>query len=434
MNKITMAALAGMATMTLGLGGAWAADGDSAEPVAAPQCDEDNPCWDEGDVCIYNSCYEPEECADAADCWTDFCGDDGFCAEPPSCSEDADCGEGTVCYGARCRPADMFCDADADCGEGQICEYGMCEARGDSCLSDAECGEFAHCVFDNYTTVETGSASANSTDPARSGGGSAGAGGDTDTDGAPIPDEDYEYEDPTYPYVERGRCQIDIETLPESADCRAMCEAAAACAEVGGAEPPRANSTEPAEPQSGSASSDSGATDAAPACGGAYPGGPDGEPDTGCMEPDGDDPDDETETSYQEEMIATFIAQCTAMCSYGVATQPEYTDDVAAAGACLANQDSCEAIEGACEDEIDAIGSMFDIVDDRVEVEIGYQNDSTATGDPKTSGEEDGGNSQALTGSPAPDNSSCNGSGGGAPLGLALLAALMLMVVRRRTA
>lgn len=438
MNKIMIGALAGIATMVVGVSSAWAADGDRAEPVSAPPCDEDTPCFDEGETCIYNNCYVPESCETAADCWTGYCGADGICAEPPSCSADADCEEGTVCYGSRCQPADLFCDVDADCGEGEICDYGMCEDRGRTCLSDGDCGELAHCVFDGSTTVETGTASATSTDPASASGGASNGSGaaddgaGADEDSSPVPDGQSE-EAPMGTYVERGECRIDVEAVTESADCRAMCEAAAACAMTGGGAVPEPATprTDSAEPQSGDGSSDS--SDAAPACGDATPGGP----DAGCMVPDDENQDDTAgDASYQQEMIALFIDQCTLACSYGVAIETDYAGDVSAASACLASLESCDEMETACEPEFNAIEEMMDAVGNRVDIDMGYSSagsGATTSGvdAPRVSGD---GNTQELSGSPAPDNSACSGGGGGAPVGLALLAALMLLVVRRRSA
>ncbi|TNF32464.1 MAG: hypothetical protein EP329_10090 [Deltaproteobacteria bacterium] len=410
MNKITMAALAGMATMWVGAGTAFAGESDAERaPYYEPMCQVDAECA-EGEICLWGSCYVPEACAVNADCWTDWCGSDGFCAEPPTCTE------------------------DAECGDGNICDYGRCAPRGRTCLSDSECGEFAHCVFDSYTTVEVGTASSSATDPAQ-GSGSASSDGAADPDESPAPPEGEDI--PYPPYVERGECRIDVEVVPESADCRAMCELAAACAAEQmnqvGQEPTRATDTaEPTEADAGGGSADS-ASGAMPACDAAYD---DGEAQPGCMDPY--DEDEETpDPMTNEEMIAMFVDQCTVMCSYGVATEAGSAADVSAASACLASQTSCDAMETACEDEIEVIGEMFDAISEQVDDDMlsagGSGGDVTSALDP-AKGTTDDGNVQELAGSPAPETGACNGSGGGAPLGLALLAAMMLLVWRRRTA
>ena len=405
MNKIAMAALASVATMVVGAGSALAGEGADAAPVYEPECQDASECA-EGQTCLWGTCYTPEACATSADCWTGWCGSDGFCGEAPGC------------------------ETDAECGEGNICDWGQCAPRGRSCLNDSECGDFAHCVFDNYTTVGTGTASASSTDPAPSSGGGSGS---SEGDGAPIPPTpDGEYDVPSY--IEHGECRIDVETLTEDADCRAMCEAAAACASTGvGAEPTPAPAypTDTSEPARGGASdSDSGASQQ-PACD-PDPSGADGADgaEAGCMEPyPNDDPVDTSVPT--EDMIALFVAQCTMACSYGVAMEPAYATDVDAAVTCLGGQASCETMETECGDEIEAIEVMLEDVGDRVDIG-GYGSDSTATAgtDPKVN--TDGG-AQSLSGAPA-DNNACNGAGGGAPLTLALAMVGLLVVTRRRRA
>ncbi|PKN55992.1 MAG: hypothetical protein CVU56_18415 [Deltaproteobacteria bacterium HGW-Deltaproteobacteria-14] len=412
MNKISMAALASVATMLVGAGSALAGEGADAAPRYEPECQDASECA-EGEACLWGSCYTPEACAVSADCWTGWCGSDGFCSEAPGC------------------------ETDAECGEGNICDWGQCAPRGRSCLSDSECGDFAHCVFDDYTTVDVGTASASSTDPApSSGGGSASGSGSgsssSESDGAPIPDPDYDVP----AYVEHGECRVDVEALPEVADCRAMCEAAAACASTGvGAEPTPAPAypTDPSEPQRGGASdSDGGDAEAQPACD-PDPSGPDGA-EAGCMEPYPNDDDDVDTSVPSEQMIALFVEQCTLICSYGVATEPTNASAVAAAVSCLSDEPSCDAMETACGAEIEAIEVMFEAVGERVDLGDGFASDnstSTAGTDPPR-GNEDAG-AQSLGATPV-DNSACNGSGGGAPLSLALAMAALLLVTRRRGA
>ncbi len=229
-------------------------EGECVEVVPGEQpCETDEECG--AGFCLDGTCWQadepvPEDCdPDGGDCASDDGCFDGECDDVgrERCAADADCGDGMVCMGCACQPAEGTCASDDDCGAAERCavpdvavardEGGADECRFDRgwCVLDPEkveadprcvafCDALGECPDE---PVEGGGSSSGS-----SGGGSAHgeATEPVDTDAAPLSED------------ERAECVAycsyllqDDEAGPAVADLVACVEAHAddACVAIG---------------------------------------------------------------------------------------------------------------------------------------------------------------------------------------------------------
>lgn len=120
-------------------------------PPTYPNCNSDEHCAEQGQVCVQGQC---QECADDGNCKPGFVCQGAKCVPKPECTSDQGCGPDRKCQGGKCvvhecdEPADCKggrcennrcvegCTADTDCPSGQRCEAGQCVTGGDTTAAD----------------------------------------------------------------------------------------------------------------------------------------------------------------------------------------------------------------------------------------------------------------------------------------------------------
>lgn len=118
-----------------------------------PNCDSDDHCKEQGEVCVNKQC---QECRDDTQCQEKYPDEErecvsGRCEVKPECVTDPDCsevGQGLVCRGGQCVPE---CTADADCPAGRTCVEQKCIGE---CEVDIDCGPGRVC--DNGVCKDAG--------------------------------------------------------------------------------------------------------------------------------------------------------------------------------------------------------------------------------------------------------------------------------------
>jgi peptidoglycan-associated lipoprotein len=113
-----------------------------------PNCNEDEDCAEQGEVCVDGTCQQcrtDAQCAEGEQCVG------GRCEMKPECVRDADCEGNQICRSGKCQ---LECESDDDCGRGLACRDNRC-VDPLACDSDRDCDPGFTCYNGRCTDPTT---------------------------------------------------------------------------------------------------------------------------------------------------------------------------------------------------------------------------------------------------------------------------------------